>query len=424
MFFGNKNHTARIKAPGKKPILYLLCVMILLCACNTKSNEKRISEKLTLAGTDKQPMGGFVFKYLAKKSFINDDISTNINSFEKWHYRFLTDQENTTGNVYFIVAPRLLTYKDEALAMADFVETGNTLYVAANYFDPFFLEQFSLSLHDDLSILSTRAAFKMRDTKKHLTDSIIFNPRSFSFFFYPLQKSFSADSSKQFEVLGLNDFGSPDLIRIIHGKGQLIIMTNVQACTNYFLLTQSNHKYALASFSYLPNEPNSIYWDDFYRRYTTRTAEGKSIFSALLSIPSLMYTFWIIVAIAATWIITNIFRKQRIIPIRQANVNSSIEFTQTIARLYYNKKDNRNIALKMIAYLQDHVRNKYFINYTGINETFGQVLAAKTGLAPARMQALVDTIYQVQHNGTTDDSTLLILNEQIQEVMKTSQSLK
>src|SRR4029078_9292222 len=131
------------------------------------------------------------------------------------------------------------------------------------------------------------------------------------------------------------------------------------------------------------------------------------------------YTFWIIIAMAEIWIFTNIWRRQRIIPIQQPNVNSSIEFTQTIARLYYNRKDNHNIALKMIAYLQDHVRNKYFMNYTGINESFGQALAAKTGLAPARMQALVDTIYTVQHNATTDDSTLLVLNEQIQEVMKT-----
>ena len=397
----------------------LLCLLLCFFSCKKESNERpRFSERLTLAGNDKQPMGGFVFKYLTRKSFTNDALTDNINPFQKWHQRFIRDNYQTSNNVYFIVAPRLLTYTDEALAMADFVENGNTLFVAANYFDPYFLEQFSLSLHDDISILSTKAAFEMRDTKKQLSDSVLFESRRYSFYFYPLEKSLAADSTKKYEVLGLNDFGSPDLIRIMHGKGQLIIMTNVQACTNYFLLTNNNHNYALAALSYLPAEATNIYWDDFYRRHVTRSPEGKSIFSALLSIPALSYTFWIIIAMAAIWIVTNIWRKQRVIPIYKPNVNSSIEFTQTIARLYYNKKDNHNIALKMIAYLQDHVRNKYFMNYSGINETFGQVLAAKTGLAPARTQALVDTIYQVQHNATTDDSTLLILNEQIQEVMR------
>lgn len=414
-----RNIRFRNKTIQLKKYLYLLCFALAMIACNKKTSEKNISEKLTLGGNDKQPMGAYVLKHLAIKSFTNNYLTDNISPFQKWHQRFLRDNYLTTNNVYFIVAPRLLTYTDEALAMADFVERGNTLFVAANYFDPYFLEQFSLSLQDDLSILSTQAAFKMSDTKKKLTDSTLFGQRNYSFFFYPLQKSFSTDSSKKFEVLGLNDFDSPDLIRILHGKGQLIIMTNVQACTNYFLLTKNNHNYALASFSYLPTAANNITWDDFYRRNTTRSPEGKSIFSALLSIPALSYTFWIIIALALIWLSTNIWRRQKVIPIQKPNVNSSIEFTQTIARLYYNKKDNHNIALKMIAYLQDHVRNKYYMNYTGINETFGQLLAAKTGLAPARMQALVDTIYTVQHNATTDDTTLLILNEQIQEVMKT-----
>jgi hypothetical protein len=405
---------------GTRTVIVLVCGIVLLCSCGDKSNEKKVSERLTLAGSDKTAMGAYVFRHLAKKSFSNDEILNNSHTFDKWHQSFLTDNETTTNNVYFILAPRILTYKDEALAMADFVEMGNTLFIAANYFDPYLLEQFSLSLHDDLSILSTPAAFKMRDTKKQLSDSTLFNPRNFSFFFYPIQKSLTADSGKKMEVLGLNDFGSPDLLRVMHGKGQLVIMTNVQACTNYFLLTHANHNYALAAFSYLPTSPENVYWDDFYRRYTTRSPEGKSMFSALFSIPSLRYTFWIIIAMAAIWMITNAWRKQRVIALEQPNVNSSIEFTQTIARLYYNKKDNRNIALKMITYLQDHVRSKYFINYTGINETFGQILAAKTGLPATRTQSLVDTIHAIQHNGTTDDVTLLKLNEQIQEVMKLS----
>lgn len=397
-----------------------LSSMVVAGGCKTKTKNIAFSERLSLDGNDKSPMGGYVFKHLAKKSFVNNDLSNNNRPFDKWHLMFLNHNKEIRNNVYFIISPRLLTYKNEALAMSEFVETGNTLYVAANYFDPFFLEQFSISQHDDLSLLSTPTAFEMRDTQKQLRDSTLFNPRHFSFYFYPLQKSLSADSARKKEVLGSNDLGSPDLLRIMHGKGQLIIMTNVQACTNYFLLTSNNHNYALGSLSYTPTRANKIYWDDFYRRNNTRVPEGKSMFSALLSIPSLRFTFWILIAMAALWVTTNLLRKQRVIPTIKPNVNSSIEFTQTIARLYFNEKDNRNIALKMIAFLLDHVRNRLFINYTGINEAFGLALASKTGLSPDRTQSLVDTILEVQHNGTTDDETLLNLNEHIQEIMKLS----
>ncbi|MES2646658.1 MAG: DUF4350 domain-containing protein [Bacteroidota bacterium] len=408
-----------IQAPAMRKLLpALLCCIFIFIGCDKKTNEKVVSDRLSLSGNDMQPMGGYVCKYLASKSFSNDTLYDNLLPFQKWHHSFLSDNYSWSKTVYFIVAPRLITYKNEALAMAEFVENGNTLFIAANYFDPFFLAQFSLSMQDDLSLVSTQAAFKMRDTKKQLSDSLLFDQSQYSFFFYPIQKSLYADSIKKHEVLGLNDFDSPDFLRVLHGKGQLIVMTNAQAFTNYFLLTKNNHNYALSSFSYLPTDVSNVYWDDFYRRNTTRSPEGKSLFSALLSIPALQHTFWIFIAIALLWIFTNAWRKQRIIPIQKPNINSSIEFTQTIARLYYNKKDNHNIALKMIAYLQDHVRNKYYMNYNGINDEFGEMLAAKTGLPPARMQSLVETIYEVQHNSNITDVTLLILNEQIQEVMK------
>lgn len=403
-----------------KALTLLFCVAMFFSSCQQETANKRtIDLKLSLNGNDTKAMGGYVFKWLAGKSFSKGSITDNLRSFDKWHEAFLTDNAERTGSVYFIASPRLLAYKAEVEAMVDYVDRGNTLFVAANYFDPYFLEQFELSIQDDISVLSKPESFRMRATSKQLTDSGLFNPRSFSFFFFPLQKSFSADTTVQKEVIGVNDFGNPDLLRLPHGKGQLIIMTNANAITNYFLLSNTNHNYALGAFSYLPAYASNIYWDDFYRRYYSRPPEGENgLFSFIFNTPALLWSFWILILLAILWMLSHLFRGQRMIPVRKKNVNSSLEFTQTIARLYFNKKDNRNIALKMIAYFQDHVRSKYYMNYTGINEEFGRILAAKTGLQPEKLQALVKTIHAVQHNGTTDDATLLALNAQIQDILK------
>jgi hypothetical protein len=392
---------------------------MLLTGCRGKNNEKQVSEKLTLSGYDKSPMGGYVFKWLAKKSFSIEDFNYNNKAFDGWYKNYIAENYHSTNSVYFILAPRVIAYREEAMALEEYVDNGNTLFIAANYIDPFLLEQFHVTIEDDISDMPAASGFGMRNTQKQLTDSALFKPNTFSFFFYPLQKTIVADSSEIYEVLGLNDLKEPDLIRIVHGKGQLVIMTNAQACTNYFLLTKNNIEYALGAFSYLPIKSSNIYWDDFYRKNSTRSPQSKSVFSALLSILPLRFSFFILLAMAALWIITNLFRKQKIIPVLQPSTNSSREFTQTIARLYYNKKDNRNIALKIIAYLQDHLRNKYYINYTGINEDFANILAAKTGLTPEKTNALVQTIYTVQHNVSIDDATLLTLNAQVQEVMNT-----
>jgi hypothetical protein len=399
----------------------MLCVVLIFTACRKEKSEKNneIKLKISLAGNDTRAMGGYVLKWLVGKSFANGKVTDNLRSFEKWHRAFLTDNIDRTGNVYFIASPRLLSYKAEVDAMVDFVDRGNTLFVAANYFDPYFLEQFSLSVQNDLSVLSNADAFRMRETQKQLLDTSLFNPHHFSFYFFPLQKSFAVDTALTNEVMGVNDFGHPDFIRMTHGKGQLLVMTNANAVTNYFLLTKNNYKYALGALSYLPGYANGIYWDDFYRRYSSRPPEGDNgLLSFIFNTPALNWAFWILIALAILWMLSHFIRSQRMIPVRKPNVNSSLEFTQTIARLYFNKKDNRNIAMKMIAYFQDHVRSKYYMNYTGINDEFGRILAAKTGLEPEKVLSLIKTIQVVQSNATTDDDTLLTLNSQIQDVLK------
>ena len=402
-------------------LLLLIVTLITITGCRKKESGVKVVERLGLSGQDKEPMGGFVFKSLAMKAFAKKTIEDNNQPFDQWHTEnFIDDSDETypssANNIYLLVAPRVITYENEAHTMRRFVENGNTLFIATNYFDPYILQEFNVNLQDNISLLSSQQGSGMRDTKKYLADTTVFEPAVFSFYFYPMHKFFVADSTVNFEVLGYNEFGKPDLIRIKQGQGYVILMTNVQACTNYFLLTKNNSAYALAAFSFLPVNASGIYWDDFYRRHYSRTPEGKSTFSALFSIPAFRIAFYILLLIAVLWIITNLPRRQRVIPILKPNVNSSIEFTQTIARLYFNKKDNRNIALKMIHYLQEFIKNKYYINYAA-NEEFSAVLAAKTGLPPGKIASLSDTIYTVQHNASIDDATLLQLNDQIQELM-------
>ncbi len=411
----------------KTYLLQIFCVLLLLCACNKNSPRHTVNENLTLAATDKRPFGAYVFRQLAEQSFIDNEIENNTKTFDKWTNDLLSFDGERTNNVYIILTPALYSYKNEVQAMTDFVERGNTLFVAANYFDPGFLETFSLSQENDLTILSSPADFKIRDTRKTLADSNNFSSRNFSFTYYPLQKKLDTDSSKKIEILGYNDFGHPDMLRVKYGKGELIVMTNAAALSNYFLLTRDNYKYALAALSYMPVYNNAVIWDDFYRRNSTpgsRPPEGQSMFSSLLSIPQMRWAFWILIATLVIWFVSNLFRRQRVIPVKKPNTNSSIEFTQTIARLYFNKKDNRNIALKMIAYFQDYVRNKYYMNYTGVNEEFARTLAAKTGLPAEKTTSLVNSIYAVQHSNTTSDDSLLRLNNEIQEVLNITHSNK
>src|SRR6478736_8804460 len=103
------------------------CILIVLCfSCSNEDKEKKIDETYTLAAEDKRPFGGYTFRYLADFAFVDDYIYDNPKTFDEWHNAFLSDEEERTKNLYILVSPTLPTYKDEVLAMTDFVERGNT----------------------------------------------------------------------------------------------------------------------------------------------------------------------------------------------------------------------------------------------------------------------------------------------------------
>jgi hypothetical protein len=117
-------------------------------------------------------------------------------------------------------------------------------------------------------------------------------------------------------------------------------------------------------------------------------------------------------------VLFNIKRRQRIINEIKPNVNTTMVFTETVGRLYFQKKDNKNIAEKTITYLYEHIRNKYFMNTSTVNQEFVETLSRKSGTDIAVTKKLFDTINEVQSQEQLADVELLLLNEQIENFYK------
>ena len=102
----------------------------------------------------------------------------------------------------------------------------------------------------------------------------------------------------------------------------------------------------------------------------------------------------------------------------KSNENSSVAFTETVARLYLQKHDNKNIADKMITYFYEFIRSNYFLNVNAGNKEFITALSKKSGVTEENTIALFNMIGQVNQNSTIDDYQLLSLNRQIQQFYK------
>ncbi len=181
--------------------------------------------------------------------------------------------------------------------------------------------------------------------------------------------------------------------------------------------------------SYLRFEPKNIYWDEYYsskdysdqKKVNSKENKNKDAFSSLKVInknPPLRWAFWLSILALLVYILVNIKRRQRVINEAEQNKNTTVSFTETIGRLYLEKKDNKNIAEKMITYFYEHIRNNYFLNTSQVNNDFINTISRKSGVDIDFTKKLFSTIDTLQDGRSVSDAELLSLNEMIQKFYK------
>lgn len=371
--------------------------------------------RVTLASNDTAPMGGKVFRNIAGEVFGDFVFENNAQPFDTWYKKFLVDYYQENGSAYVLVSPFVSAHKKEAEEMQDFIRAGNTMLVITDGVSDAFKEVFEIGIEEFPFSLSSNP-YGLTDTYKYLGDSLSLDTTRFGYYFFPFTSII--DTLQEEKVVTRNVFGTPDGLEMEIGSGKLILVTNAEAVSNYFLLTGENYRYAVGLLSHLNFNPDAIYWDEFYRRNMNRPGEDQSIFSAILANPALRWAFWLLVILCAIAILTNLFRRQRVIPVRKPNRNTTVEFTQTIARLYYNKRDNRNIALKMIQHFMEHIRSNFYLPHHKLDDAFATVLAGKTNQLIPKTQRLVQRMWNIQQGGEVSDDQLLELNRQLTELLK------
>ena len=385
----------------------LLALVGLFTACNNNQAARLPSLDETFSKTDKRPFGTYIAYRQMESMFNLNSIKDKKQSFDKT-WRGISD----TASLYVCITPYLFVNYDEVKAMLDYVYAGNSLFIAANYFDTTLLHQ----------IKCKEAYWPVPPKYFYFFDSIRttstkYSDSAFSYYYHPFKSSFIYQDSVFTKTLGVNEENDPNFIVFFHGKGKLFLHCGPKAFSNYFLLKNDNYKYLQNTFSYTSNYPDHLYWDNYYRTLGAR-GTGKGALAEILSHNALAWAFWLLLLLLLLYIFFGGKRRQRIIEKLKPNENTTVTFTETIGRLYLQKKDNRNIAEKMTTYFNEHVRNNYFLNTNIINDDFITTLSRKSGVEKEKVESLYREINHVHNSGSIDDYQLLSLNEQIQNFYK------
>ncbi len=395
-----------------KYLLLSCLVLITLLGCNRKHPMPDLKERYQYKDT--RPFGAFTAYNLVAE--IYPDKYINIS--EKPFAKFYTDTYVDSSSLYINLCNKFYASEEDARALIEFVSEGNTAFIASSYLDSAVLDKvLSRQANLWMNALVPRGFVK---THVQLSPAAYSGQDSFSYYYLPFSNYFSEIDPGMGRAVGYNSNRRPNCAVFFIGKGRLYLHCDPRAFSNYFLLTADNYGYLKQLMQMVGNEPGNIFWDDYYNKRNFRDDGERSMsgLDTILKNPPLAMAFWIVLGMLVFYILFNGKRKQRVVPIIKPVDNTSIAFTQAIAGLYMAEQNNRNIADKMITYLNEHVRTRYFLSSQAVNQGFITSLSKKSGVPSETVESLYNTIREAQLSEDLSDFELLSLNQQIQEFYK------
>jgi hypothetical protein len=308
------------------------------------------------------------------------------------------------GEAFIVIARELRTGKADETEMLRYVAMGNTLFLAAETFSP--------TLADTLGF----------DTDTHdsfdPTDSValrLVNPAFGARRLYPMLRGSVDTHLESFDtarttVLGMTDKGMANFISIPVGKGRILLHTAPRAFSNIALLRGDGYRYAGKALSYLPGKPSGLYWDDYH---SIGLGGPTTPLRVVLSRDALRHAYQAAITAVLLLLMFRSKRRQRVIPVVKPPANTTMEFVDTVTRLYIDRADHRDIALKKIAFLLDQVRSRFGIPTGILDDSFVQRLAARTGATQQEVRDLVRLMEAARSSTSLVEPELLNLSRTI-----------
>lgn len=382
-------------------------LLLFLSACGTAMNKR-----VTFWRNDKIPYGTY-YAYNNLPYFFNDaEVSTS--NISPVYFYNLRD----SAAACIIIGNTVKPDENELNALLTYASAGNQVFISAVNIGQNLLDSFKLK---------TSHTGNIYNETDSLTISILHpendDVSSFTYPGFAMDNSFTAMDSSVTNILGKDYEGNANFVKFTYPSGGSVsIHLAPAAFTNFFLLHKNNKQYYDLAISSLPRSVHKINWDDYYRHHTNGVdnseRSGFSKLAAFLNHPVLRWAFWLTILLFAIVYLFESKRKQRQVPIVKELRNSSLDFVTTIGRLYYQRKDNKNLAAKMTAHFLGHVRAKYNLSTSRTDEAFEKKLSFKSGFALTRVQEITLFIRSMDNKSQITDDELLSFSKKTDEFYK------
>ncbi|MFA4867220.1 MAG: DUF4350 domain-containing protein [Pedobacter sp.] len=352
---------------------------------------------------DKIPFGTYILYQELGKIFPKAEIAPS----RLPVYNNLKDNEFVNSN-YLFIAGRVNMDKYDYLELVKYMEKGNNVFIAAYELSDFLTDTLNLTMN------SVYDYAHKNGTPINFVDPALKGKRDYIFNKGLGDQYFSKVDTIRASALGRNADGEINYVKYTFGKGGLYLLPSPQLLSNYNILNPSGATYISKVLSFLPDAKHVI-WDE---NNTKGTIDDSSVLRVLFNNDNLRWAYYLAISGLLIFVLFEMKRRQRIIPVIEPLKNTSVEFVEVVGKVYYQQRDNRDIAHKKITYFLEHVRSNYRLKTTVLDEEFISDLILKSGINEEIVRKLIEMINRLNGAIVIDDHALIQLHKLIEKFNK------
>lgn len=356
-----------------------------------------INWQVNLRYDSKSPYGNFILYNRLTDIFPGATIKRSNRS----TYDTFSDSTLLKGN-YIIIAKTVAINKADTKALLKYIAAGNTVFISALNWDS--------NLTDSLKV-NTGYEFNKQNPSLNFVNPGLKQQADYKTDKYTATQYFAGFDTTKAIVLAQNNFKHATYLQFKFGKGNLLLMANPQLLTNYNLLKPQNLNFAGKALSYIPQTKN-LYWDQYLNG---DIAQDESPMRVFFKHPGLQWAYYISLAAILLFVIYEIKRRQRIIPVVEPLQNATVGFVSVVGKVYYEQRDNTDIAIKKITYFLEHIRNTYNLKTNTFDNEFLNTFIKKTGVEETLGYELINLMRYVSHQTRVSDHELIAMNRLIEK---------
>ncbi len=322
----------------------------------------------------------------------------------------LNEANNENGQTLLIINDGVNFSKLEVQSLFKFLKKGNTVLVCANSFGKALSDTFNLDLEmnvdysvKSLDSLLKKPAFEISYTQPK--NNIL---KTYTYPAVAIESYFLKIDTGLFTVVSENKKHKPVVLEANIGKGKLVLSSLPDVFGNIFIADNPNRNYAYTLLTNLKNK--TIIWDEYYKTFGK---EQKGIFSFIFGSDALYMAYSIILLGLLFFMIFELKRKQRVIPVINPLQNSTLEFVEVISRVYFNSNNHKHIAEETIKYFYFDIGKKFHVNTTVIDERFFTTLSNLSGIGIDKIKTLFTYCENLKRAPSLTQYDLLELNDRI-----------